>query len=130
MHAGCGQPGTGRTQAESLAEGTQASRRQDGGAPTAGSLALSFLTPPGFSLPLLLRANDTEDSRRPWARRMRVGWFWGTTRLQGAGSWATQVLLPVPPCPGSTPSGMSLGTWGPRSPSHRGDANAARPEGQ
>ena len=52
------------------------------------------------------------------------------THLQGAGSWATQVLLPVPPCPGSTPSGMSLGTWGPRSPSPRGDANAARPEGR
>lgn len=35
---------------------------------------------------------------------------------------------PGPPCPGSTPSGMSLSTRGPRSPSLRGDANAAAPK--
>lgn len=94
---GAGSRGRGG-QAESLAEGTQASRRQDGGAPTAGSLAFSFLTPPGFSLPLLLRANDTEDSRRPWTWRMRVGWSW-RTRGDSAHSPSRSRLLGHPSSP-------------------------------
>lgn len=143
MHGGCGQPGMGQTQAESLAEGTQASRscpprRQDGrGAHPQQALQQSPLFSP---LPASLCPFFSELTTQ---RTLGVTGHGGRerngaggpdeirlTRFQGASSWATQVLIPVPPCPGSTPSGTSLGTWGPQSPSPCGDANAARPEGQ